>query len=40
MITELLRRFPSFDIVGDVERVRQHMVPGIKKMTVVFHEAA
>ena len=39
VITELLRRFPSFDIVGDVERVRQHMVPGIKKMSVVFHAA-
>ena len=39
VITELLRRFPTLDIVGDVERVRQHMVPGIKKMSVVFHAA-
>ena len=37
VITELLARFPNFEIVGDVERDRQHMVPGIKKMSVVFH---
>lgn len=39
IITELLKRFPDFEIVGDVERVRQHMVPGIKKMPVIFHQA-
>jgi cytochrome P450 len=31
---ELLRRFPSMDLVGEVDRMRATMVPGVKRMPV------
>ena len=31
---ELLRRFPSFELVGAVDRMRATMVPGVKRMPV------
>lgn len=31
---ELLRRFPKLDLVGDVDRMRATMVPGVKRMPV------
>ncbi len=36
VLTELLARFPNYELVGETPRVRQHMTPGIKKMPVVF----
>ncbi len=36
VLTELLARFPNYELVGDTTRVRQHMTPGIKTMPVVF----
>jgi cytochrome P450 len=36
VLTELLRRFPNYELTGATTRVRQHMTPGIKKMPVVF----
>ena len=37
VLTELLRRFPNYELMGDITRVRQHMTPGVKQMPVVFH---
>jgi cytochrome P450 len=37
VLAELLRRFPNYEIVGDVTRIRQHMTPGVKQMPVVFN---
>ena len=37
VLTELLARFPNYELVGDTTRTRQHMTPGIKTMPVVFH---
>ena len=31
---ELLRRFPRLELVGDVDRMKATMVPGVKRMTV------
>ena len=36
VLTELLARFPNYELVGDTTRVRQHMTPGIKTMPVIF----
>ena len=36
VLTELLTRFPNYELTGDTTRVRQHMTPGIKTMPVVF----
>jgi cytochrome P450 len=36
VLTELLDRFPNYELTGDMTRVRQHMTPGIKTMPVVF----
>jgi cytochrome P450 len=36
VLSELLRRFPNYELTGDTTRVRQHMTPGIKTMPVVF----
>src|SRR5690349_1923876 len=36
VLTELLARFPNYELVGETPRVRQHMTPGIKRMPVVF----
>ena len=36
VLTELLTRFPNYELVGDTTRTRQHMTPGIKTMPVVF----
>jgi cytochrome P450 len=36
VLTELVTRFPNYELTGDTSRVRQHMTPGIKKMPVVF----
>ncbi len=36
VLTELLARFPNYEVVGDITRTRQHMTPGIKTMPVVF----
>lgn len=36
VITELLARFPEYEVVGPVSRTRQHMTPGIRTMPVVF----
>jgi cytochrome P450 len=36
VLTELLARFPNYELVGDTTRTRQHMTPGIKTMPVVF----
>jgi cytochrome P450 len=36
VLTELLTRFPNYELTGDTPRVRQHMTPGIKTMPVVF----
>lgn len=33
----MLRRFPNYEIVGDIARVGQRMTLGIKTMSVVFH---
>jgi cytochrome P450 len=37
VLSELLARFPNYEIVGPYTRTRQHMTPGIKTMPVVFH---
>jgi cytochrome P450 len=34
MFEELLRRFPKLELVGEVERMRATMVPGVKRMPV------
>lgn len=34
MFDELLRRFPTLELVGEVDRVRATMVPGVKRMPV------
>jgi cytochrome P450 len=34
MFEELLRRFPKLDLVGEVDRMRATMVPGVKRMPV------
>ena len=34
MFDELLRRFPSIELVGEVNRMRATMVPGVKRMPV------
>ncbi|MGZ4525160.1 MAG: cytochrome P450 [Mycobacterium sp.] len=34
MFDELLRRFPNFELVGAVDRMRATMVPGVKRMPV------
>jgi cytochrome P450 len=36
VLSELLHRFPNYEVVGDATRTRQHMTPGIKTMPVVF----
>ena len=36
VLGELLRRYPNYELVGEPERVRAHMTPGIKTMPVVF----
>jgi cytochrome P450 len=36
VLSELLARFPNYEIVGPATRTRQHMTPGIKTMPVVF----
>jgi cytochrome P450 len=36
VLSELLARFPNYELVGPVARTRQHMTPGIKTMPVVF----
>jgi cytochrome P450 len=36
VLSELLERFPNYELTGDTSRVRQHMTPGIKTMPVVF----
>ena len=37
VLSELLSRFPNYEVVGPITRTRQHMTPGIKTMPVVFH---
>jgi cytochrome P450 len=37
VLGELLARYPNYELVGEPERVRAHMTPGIKTMPVVFH---
>ena len=37
VLSELLRRFPNYEVVGETTRTHQHMTPGIKTMPVVFH---
>jgi cytochrome P450 len=34
MFDELLRRFPTMELVGEVDRMRATMVPGVKRMPV------
>ena len=34
MFEELLGRFPKLELVGDVDRMRATMVPGVKRMPV------
>jgi cytochrome P450 len=36
MFEELFRRYPSIELVGEVARMRATMVPGVKRMPVVF----
>jgi cytochrome P450 len=36
VMSELLARFPNYEIVGPATRTRQHMTPGIRTMPVVF----
>jgi len=36
MFEELLRRYPSIELVGEVARMRATMVPGVKRMSVVL----
>jgi hypothetical protein len=33
----LLKRYPSYELIGGPECVRAHMTPGIKTMPVVFN---
>ncbi|MCV6968007.1 cytochrome P450 [Mycobacterium bohemicum] len=40
MFEELLRRFPRLELVGDVDRMRATMVPGVKRMPVRFESAS
>jgi cytochrome P450 len=44
MFDELLRRFPRLELVGEVDRMRATMVPGVKRMPVrlgtALHEPA
>jgi cytochrome P450 len=37
VLSELLHRFPDYEVVGEATRTRQHMTPGIKTLPVVFH---
>ncbi len=37
VITQLLGRFSSWDITGEITRAQNHMTPGITRMPVVFH---
>ncbi len=39
MFEELLRRFPRLELVGEVDRMRATMVPGVKRMPVRFESA-
>jgi len=39
MFEELLRRFPRLELVGEVDRMRATMVPGVKRMPVRFGSA-
>jgi cytochrome P450 len=39
MFDELLRRFPRLELVGEVDRMRATMVPGVKRMPVRFGTA-
>jgi cytochrome P450 len=34
MFEELLRRFPTLELAGEVDRMRATMVPGVKRMPV------
>jgi cytochrome P450 len=34
LFDELLRRFPRLELVGDVDRMRATMIPGVKRMPV------
>ena len=34
LFEELLGRFPSMELVGEVDRMRATMVPGVKRMPV------
>jgi cytochrome P450 len=34
LFDELLRRFPKLELVGDVDRMRATMIPGVKRMPV------
>jgi cytochrome P450 len=36
MFEELLRRFPRLELVGEVDRMRATMVPGVKRMPVLL----
>jgi cytochrome P450 len=36
MFEELLRRFPKLELVGEVDRMRATMVPGVKRMPVLL----
>jgi cytochrome P450 len=36
VLGELLERYPNYELLGEPERVRAHMTPGIKRMPVVF----
>jgi cytochrome P450 len=36
VLSELLNRFPNYEMTGGATRVRQHMTPGIKTMPVIF----
>jgi cytochrome P450 len=37
VLGELLKRYPNYELLGEPERVRAHMTPGIKSMPVIFH---
>jgi cytochrome P450 len=34
LFEELLSRFPKLELVGDVDRMKATMVPGVKRMPV------
>jgi cytochrome P450 len=36
VLSELLARFPNYEVVGEATRTRQHMTPGIKSLPVVL----